>query len=82
MERELRPKPPADHDDNPEWTDEDFARARWAATGELVDPVAYARLTLRQLTDELGDAKGPAEAKLAPVLPRLKEALEDLDDSA
>lgn len=35
-----KPKPPADHDENPEWTDEDFARARPAA--EVLPPEVLA----------------------------------------
>ena len=31
-----KPKPPADYDDNPEWTEEDFARAK--AASEMLPP--------------------------------------------
>lgn len=35
-----KPKPPAGYDDNPEWTDEDFARARPAS--EVLPPEVLA----------------------------------------
>lgn len=40
-----KPKPPADFDDNPEWTETDFAQARQA--GEVLPSEAVAALTKR-----------------------------------
>ena len=77
-----RPKPPEDLDDNPEWGDADFAPARRAAPGEPADPVAYARLTLRHLADDLERARDGDRPRIDAALPHLREALDALDAPA
>lgn len=61
------PKPPADYDDNPEWTEEDFARARPAS--EVLPPEALA-LLVRKPGRPLGwtkpDAKKSITLRLDP----------------
>ena len=52
MNGTMKRKPPKDYDDNPPWTDEDFARAVVIRNGKVVDPeVEKLRLALRAIAE-------------------------------
>jgi hypothetical protein len=55
MSSTIKPKPPADYDDNPPWTDEDFARAVVIRDGKIITPeIEKLRDALRAIA-ESGD---------------------------
>ncbi len=74
-------KPPADHDDSPDLTAADFARARWAADGTPISPVNRARLDLIDAVEALDEEAKRSEA-LRQVRAKMKSALADLDKAS
>lgn len=61
-----RGPPPPDHDDNPEWTDEDFRRARPAA--EVMGPAFMEKVTR-------GPGRPKAEEPKAPITIRVDQEI-------
>ncbi|MEM6743047.1 MAG: hypothetical protein AAF676_04830 [Pseudomonadota bacterium] len=78
MSNANRPKPPEDFDDNPEWGDEFFARARWVADGSRADAAELARLRrIEAAARDLLERGATPDAKKA-----LRRALDQAADTA
>jgi hypothetical protein len=68
-----------DDPDNPPLTDHDFARMRWHADGRLASPLAYARLMLEPLAEDLANVRPEQRARVSAVLNHVRKALAAID---